>query len=64
MLGGMDVRTRDDQQARDRPTPTSVTLGLTLTAAAPDDDDEIFFPLDMGEVMARVTFTDRSGRYL
>ena len=39
-----------------RVAPDKVVLNLTLTAAA--DNDDISFPLDVGEVMARVTFTD------
>ena len=39
-----------------RVAPKKVVLNLTLTAAA--DNDDISFPLDVGEVMARVTFTD------
>ena len=39
-----------------RVAPDKVVLNLTLTAASNDDD--ISFPLDVGEVMAKVTFTD------
>ena len=54
MLGGDDmVRQR---LADMRVAPKKVVLNLTLTAAA--DNDDISFPLDMGEVMAKVTFTD------
>ena len=38
-----------------RPAGTTVVLALTLTAK-PDNDD-ISFPLDVGSVMAKVTFT-------
>ena len=38
-----------------RPAPKKVVLELTLTAAS--DDDDISFPLDVGSVMAKVTFT-------
>ena len=45
----------------DRPTPASVTLGLTLTADPGDDEAEISFPLDVGSIMAKATFTDPAG---
>ena len=51
MLGGDDMEGQDMRVA-----PKKVMLNLTLTAAA--DNDDISFPLDMGEVMAKVTFTD------
>ena len=47
--------------AIDRPAPASVTLGLTLTADPDDDDAEISFPLDVGSIMAKATFTDPAG---
>ena len=52
-LGGMDMR--DDPNAM-RPTPDEVTIMLTLVAASNNDD--ITFPLDVGSVMAKVTFAD------
>ena len=52
MLGGDDMSNGSTM----RVAPDKVVLNLTLTAAT--DNDEISFPLDMGDVMARVTFTD------
>ena len=49
MLGG-------DDDGLARPAPDELVLNLTLTAAS--DNDDITFPLDMGAVMAKVTFTD------
>ena len=52
MLGGDDMTTGSDM----RMAPDKVVLNLTLKAAA--DNEDISFPLDVGEIMAKVTFAD------
>ena len=54
MLGGDDMSIAANSDMR--VSPDMVMLNLTLTAEA--DNDDISFPLDVGEVMAKVTFTD------
>ena len=62
-LGGMDMEGPWATTARNpnnmmREAPAKVELALTLTAEPPDDADaETSFPLDVGSVMAKVTFT-------
>ena len=53
-LGGMD---NEDPSNEMRAAPEKVELALTLTADPKDDDADISFPLDVGSIMAKVTFT-------
>ena len=53
-LGGMD-NAEDPNLMRE--APEAVELALTLTADPGDDDADISFPLDVGSIMAKVTFT-------
>ena len=53
-LGGMDAETPQNEA---RTAPGKVVLALTLTADPGDDDADISFPLDVGSIMAKVTFT-------
>ena len=52
-LGGMDNETDPNEM---RAAPEKVELELTLTADPEDDDADISFPLDVGSIMAKVTF--------
>ena len=50
----MDAETPANEM---RAAPGKVVLALTLTADPGDDDADISFPLDVGSIMAKVTFT-------